>query len=238
MLVSTDSKWLLKGKSCCFQGWCKLLGVGSKRAKLLRHRIVRGCHGPQPDLRRYNRGVISQKWLDVDAFLLHTYTNIAEPLPESDLRPLKDGAEIPRCAPIGDDGLVPLKDLIEANVCSDTKQLGIHACANTIPIDLKDPKNNSKLPEKHLGYMEWEDLYCIYKSWSKEESPASMYTFRRVFRNWESSLRFRKISQHARCSECARLCAERKQAKTEADYKKVQDAWEYHLRCCVAKPIG
>lgn len=64
---------------------------------------------------------------------------------------------------------------------------------------------------KYLGHMTWEDVYSLHAGTAPE--PVSMSTIRRAYEKfWRPVVKFRGLTQHARCATCARLSAQRKKA--------------------------
>ena len=214
--VETDTLWGIKGISTCFDGWCRVLGVGPKRArKTLEHVRQKRTDLPE-DKRKYNGRAPQCEWFDCDAFFLHVYENMGESLAEADDLKPSDNVDVPKSS--------PQTELEEKTACPKGQQVSVHASSNLLVTE-------NSLEERWLAKTSWEDMYFMYQSWSKLESKASMKTLCRVYRTvWSKSLRFRKISQHARCAECARLAAMRAKAKTDTEKIEIKKAWEYHLR--------
>jgi hypothetical protein len=70
---------------------------------------------------------------------------------------------------------------------------------------------------QHCTLTQMHEEYVFWYSMNKLGSAASFSTFRAVWKSsWRGVIRIRKIRQHARCSDCARLSAMRAKAETQA----------------------
>eukprot|EP00969_Alexandrium_andersonii_P356114 15445873-Alexandrium_andersonii.AAC.1 len=61
------------------------------------------------------------------------------------------------------------------------------------------------------------EFYETYTSCEKNAKPASYATFQRGVRSWSKVLKLRTLSQHARCTVCAKLAKIRKDASTQKE---------------------
>ncbi len=82
---------------------------------------------------------------------------------------------------------------------------------------------------RYLGACSTKDFYDTYCHFAHGEA-ASESTFRRALKCWRNALKFRRVSQHAKCSTCARLHKLRKDATTAAERDAVRADLDKHLR--------
>lgn len=197
----------LVGFRTCVAGWCSLLGIGKSRVKQVREAVQAGVRPTPPeDQRKYNQGRDANAFRKVDAFLEFAYQNIAEPLADAQATTTVD---------LTNEGNVILP--------SDDEDSGMDEHFIVEP----------ELAAKELKYLlpctvlDFYDTYCTFE---RSGDPASASTFRRALKRWRCCLKFRRTTQHAKCSTCAKLQKMRKDAKTTSERHGYQRDLEIHLR--------
>jgi hypothetical protein len=128
------------------------------------------------------------------------YENLAEPLAETE----EDDDKVEALA---DNAAHDIEDQPRIMEALDDLIISRAICTTT------------KLPKRWIANIRLAQMYEEYVFWhkhSREGDPASDSTFRRVWKSsWRGVLRIRHVQQHARCTECSRLCAMREKAPTQ-----------------------
>ena len=192
--------WQLAGREVCFRAWCFLLSVGTNRVRQVLRDLTEGAHRPKQDQRMYNQGRLPESYRKVDAFLEFAYQNMAEPL-----------ADASCSIEEADDVLLP----------DDVDEIGMEVLH-----EMTCESRDKPLRFMHPGSV--TDLYDTYCQFERGDA-ASESTFRRVFKAWHC-LKFRRLSQHAKCTICGKLQKLRKDAKTEQERTHYQKELEVHLQ--------
>jgi len=180
-----------------------VLGVGHQRVRNIASGVAQGRPAPAPDQRCQNQGRRRQASAHVDSFLEYCYQNLAESLAEGvnreDMREFQEGIALPD--DVGSDGSAGEIEEISPLVTEDHK------------------KNPKFLPPGSV-----QELYETHRAFSDDIAQIASYnTFRRGLKQWRQVLKFRAVSQHAKCSICAKLSKLRSDATTDAERKDVQD---------------
>jgi hypothetical protein len=216
-------QWRLGGKAVCLQGFCYLLRVGRKRIMQLHRAVRQGCAGPFPDERLHNGGRPPNKKLVVDAYLEWVYSNLAEDLAEAVI----DGEAAPES-----------EDMDEIETMDDTmddhqdRDQDYQDCGNKDSDTLTDRRPLVELYEKapkFLPPLTTAELYETMKIFAAvPEGDLPCYTsLRNAIKSKEwRCLKFRSVSQHAKCTTCSKLNRLRQNANTEEERASVRTLME------------
>ena len=99
------------------------------------------------------------------------------------------------------------------------------------PLD-KPVRLPAELPARYLPPGRVVDAYCLYQAacTQRREQVASRETFRLCWQAWANTLKFRKKSCHATCSECYKLKARMRKANRMQEQVEAQIAYLHHLQ--------
>ena len=199
--AQTKRSWSIEGKQVCFTAFCNLLGVGEKRiVKLIKGNV---------DLRRNHPGCAAAyrpcpQSIIVSKFFAELYQSAAEPLPD-----------------FCHDDDAWLDSINVSKLANDMQQFDGQCPASFQLLWNMSPGLEVRyLPPGHvhdiyLQYLAWHDDHSLYGvrgvpdvsgvagASSVSSTPAAWGTFWNVWKlQWHKLLRFRKTSQHTRCSTC------------------------------------
>ena len=198
-----QSNWKLAGHDVCFRAWYSLLSVGSGRVRQVLHALESGSTRPYTDQRKHNSGREPEVQRNVDAFLEFAYQHMAEPLA---------------------DATIEIADQKDDKLPDDVEDTSEGMMQDLVVACVKDK------PTKYLAPGSVTDLYDSYCQFERGGAAASEATFRRTLKEWSGCLKFRRLSQHAKCTICGKLQKLRKDATNEQERQHYQKELEVHLQ--------
>ena len=201
-ILQNQSNWKLAGLAVCFRSWCSLLSVGSGRVRQVLHALERGSTGAHTDQRKHSSGRDPEAQRRVDAFLEFAYQHMAEPLA---------------------DATIEIADQRDDLLPDDVDDISVGMMEDMVVACLKDK------PTKYLAPGSVRDLYDCYCQFERGDV-ASETSFRCTLNAWSGCLKFRRRSQHAKCTICGKLQKLRKDATNEQERKHYQKELEVHLQ--------
>ena len=242
--------------SVCQKAWKRLVGMGSYRLNRMVEALDSGrLHPPEDQRRKKACHLVTEKYLDVDAFFNFLYHYVAEPLadldersPEVQVQGMHASAQTELCSgaagPSECTALVaaPAPSLLTAPCAGKEKarcrllkwmagrDSGCSA-ATSSAVALVDPLGERRwLP--HMTMQELFKMYLFHGAPDSESKAckAKRTTFFRVFykQGWSCIIKFRKVAQHARCETCARLSKQVRTAPLGSSQKAAEDALRAH----------
>lgn len=178
--------------------------MGSGRVRQVLRALEEGSTKPRQDQINHNVGRSPESQRSVDAFLEFAYQHMAEPLADASTEvagDIKNDEELPD--DVGDISLGMFEDMVVARL---------------------EDKDLRFLPPGSVA-----DLYDTYCQFERGHA-ASDTTFRRTLKAWSRCLKFRRLSQHAKCTLCGKLQKLRKEAKTALERAHYQKELEAHAQ--------
>jgi len=210
------------GTEVCREAWANLLGISNNKFQRLLGAYNSGASRAPRDLRvgSGRRARCAPIAAVCDAFLRWLYDNVAEPLAEQDLTKLVDGDTVDSASP--NHHRPTINDALKEWVLGDpASTAGREPRRRSAPGEELEPK---ALPPGSITDL-YEHFRCIHP-----DAQCCYTTFKTAYKVWHGTLRFRAHGEHARCTDCARLCKVRKSTEVEAEREAANKAYAEHIQ--------
>ena len=200
---SRKCKWVLLGKPVCLVAWRRLLHLSPQKFYKLKVAALNGALSPPDDLRRSKKAKAAVKSDDVDSWFCWAYQNLSEPL-------ATEGSEKALKSSVRD----------ADDIFSEWATLR-NPRADPVILASRDAHT---LEPRHLHPTSLAEAYDHYKR-NREltHAAAGFFTFKNVYERWRKCLPIRRVSEHARCNECAVNTKMRKDARTPEDRNRMSE---------------
>lgn len=222
-LLDNISQWRFLGQAVCFNAFLALTGTSNRLVRRLQAAVLSGAPDAPLDGRACREVRLRPAVQSVEAYFSFLHTFVAEPLAEGEVKPEEavEPTDQYLFQKYADD------DSAEGPVADD---FSLWIVGQSCIAAAEGPRGE----QRWLNHMNLTDLYSQYcHNFQASEdlpAPASKSVFYRAWKEWKKVLRFRRPSQHAKCTDCVRYALYRLKAKSDQEKAAIQKAYNQHLQ--------